>query len=139
MLLTFLFFFMRAAAILSVQISHHILCLDCRSFLHLPLLVHNSSSYCDRNLPLTKLVDVQLASLRLQISMNCLMSETSEGILTICVLTGRWNSESIVKFGNAILLWTLAPGRPRLKSTGYKGAGRKRCCFGLGGVTTCVA
>ena len=82
---------------------------------------------------------VHWASLRRQISMNCLMSETSEGILTICVLTGRWNSESIVKFGNAILLWTLAPGRPRLKSTGYKGAGRKRCCFGLGGVTTCVA
>jgi len=30
-----------------------------------------------------ELVDVHLASLRLQISMNCLMSETSEGILTV--------------------------------------------------------
>ena len=30
MLLTFLFFFMRAAAIMSVQCSHHVLCLDRR-------------------------------------------------------------------------------------------------------------
>lgn len=33
-------------------------------------------------LPQTRVVNVHLASLRLQISMNCLISETSEGILT---------------------------------------------------------
>lgn len=45
---------------------------------------HRALSFSFRFPP--ELVDVHLASLRLQISMNCLISETSEGILTVV----RW-------------------------------------------------
>jgi hypothetical protein len=101
-LLTFLFFFMRAAVSLSVLRSQYIV-----SALHripgpfLQACVSNrrtaespSSSSPNRG----KLKNVQLASLRLQISMNCLISETSEGILADFDESVRIVRFGIVKF-----------------------------------------
>jgi hypothetical protein len=145
MLLACLFFFMRAAVALSVEfLNHHVTIIIIHS-VHVPVAcmprfpmdscIQFPPSYCNHTTSRNPGKNVHLASLRLQISMNCLMSETSEGILTVMSLTSRWNF-GIVKFefGEAaqnhqiVVEW-----KPRYARVAMGLC--KRCHFGHGSVT----
>jgi hypothetical protein len=83
MLLTFWFFFMHAAAnslAQSYTVSHLSFPASRSRFVLICCLGPIQMYFV--LFPCGVQVNVHLASLRLQISMNCLMSETSEGILT---------------------------------------------------------
>jgi hypothetical protein len=139
MLLTFLFFFMRAAVALSVSVPRCVYCPFVLVAVRTPPSIAPVAlpPSCDMRLPRNCVVDIHLASLRLQISMNCLISETSEGILGECDESGR-----IVRFGrDRELSWPRQFGvwSGLLATHGPPKGGVARGRMRDGGVTTSVA
>jgi hypothetical protein len=139
MLLTFLFFFMRAAVAMSVSLPQIIRFSLIVSPLRCPIAAAHLLFFFPQ--PPRNYKNVQLASLRLQISMNCLISETSEGILAEVDEFGSGrcggrivvNRELLTKSTARLVEFSLA------QCTGCRGAVWRERPMGKGAVTTCVA